>query len=120
MNKIKSFVKQFTAIVTGDSATAQAEKALRQADSALKTHIAILVGDTISKEDAVSGAEEQLALATVNNGRPITNRDGYVQTLLDCKNNLTNAQEALKKHNAKIDFLTAQQDGLDAEVEAEA
>lgn len=118
MNKINSFVKQFAAIVTGDSATAQAEKAKRQADSALKTHIAVLTGDVVSKEDAVTSAKERMTLATVNNGQSITNRDSYVRGLFDAKNALTEAEEALKLHKEKIEFLTSQLKGLDAEVEA--
>lgn len=118
MNKVKSFIKQFAASITGDSATAQAEKALRQADSALKTHIAVLTGDIVSKEDAVTTAKERMQQATINNGNAITNRDAYVRGLFDAKNALTEAEEALKLHKEKIDFLASQQKALDAEVDA--
>lgn len=118
MNKVNSFVKSFVAIVTGDDATAKAEKAKRQADSALRTHISILKGDVVGKEDAVTAAQEGLASAVVNNGSPISDRDYYVENLFDAKNRLTTAEQDFKKHQEKIAFLEAQLAGLDAEVEA--
>jgi len=111
--KIKSFVKEFIAIVNGDNAEAAAQKALRQAESALKTQIASLEGDTISKEDAVEQAKETLSKAIVNNGTGISNRDAYVQNLLSSKNNVTKAEEALELHKEKIAFLKETLEGLD-------
>jgi hypothetical protein len=107
MNKVKSFVDSFVAIVKGDDATAQAEKAKRQADSALKTHISILEGDLVNKEDAVTAAGEAEANAVVNNGQAISSRDSYVEGLLAAKNRLTSAEADLKKHQDKIAFLKA-------------
>jgi hypothetical protein len=118
MNKVNSFVKSFVAIVTGDDSTARAEKAKRQADSALKTHISILKGDLVNKEDAVSAAAEAEQNAVVNGGNPITNRDSYVQELFSAKNRLTLAEQDLKKHQEKIAFLEGKLAGLDTEVEA--
>lgn len=115
MNKMKSFVKQFTAVLTGDNAEAQAQKALRQADSALKTQVASLKGDTISFEDKVEQAKENLGLARVNNGNLISSRDSYVQGILKAKNALTEAEEALKAHLEKIAFLEAELKALDEE-----
>jgi hypothetical protein len=117
MNKVKSFVKEFAAILKGDNAEATAQKALRQADSALKTQIASLKGDTIVVEDALTTAQEVQALARVNNGKAITNREGYVRGLLDAKNNVTYAEEALKTHNEKIAFLESELKALSEEVE---
>ena len=117
MNKVNSFIKSFVAIVTGDNATAQAEKAKRQADSALKTHISILKGDLVSKEDAVTAAAENLVKALVNNGKSIENRDVYVSNLLNRKNEDTIANSELKKHLEKIAFLEGLLSLLDAEVE---
>lgn len=118
MNKVNSFVKSFVAIVTGDDATAKAEKAKRQADSALRTHISILKGDVVSKEDAVTTAKENLQKATVNGGFAITDRDSYVSNLFTAKNNVTLAEQDLKKHEEKISFLESQLASLDTEVEA--
>jgi hypothetical protein len=118
MNTVKSFVKQFAAILVGDNSTAKAEKALRQADSALKTQIASLKGDTISFEDAVTDAKESQAKARVNNGNEISNRAAYVQNLLEAKNRVTQAEEALETHLAKITFLEGELTLLNEEVEA--
>ncbi len=118
MNKVNSFVKSFTAFLTGDADTVKAEKAKRAADSALKTHISILKGDLISKEDAITSAKEAQDGAVVNGGNPITDRDRYVEGLFDAKNSTTLAEQALKKHQEKIAFLEAQLASLDDEVDA--
>lgn len=111
---MKSFVKEVVAILQGDNAEATGQKILRQADSALKTQIASLNGDTISLEDRVEDAQESLRLAKVNNGKLITDRNQYVRNLLDAKNALTDAQDALSAHLEKIAFLQEQYDFLDA------
>lgn len=107
MNTVKSFVKEFAALLTGDTATAKAEKSLRQADSALKTQIASLKGDTISYEDAVDDAKENEKKALLNFGQEITSstRGSYVQNLLNAANKVTDAVEKHEAHLAKIKFL---------------
>ena len=80
----------------------------------LKTQIASLNGDTISLEDKVEDAKEALKLARVNNGKLITDRNEYVRNLLNAKNALTDAEEALEIHLEKIAFLQEQYDSLDA------
>lgn len=114
MNKMKSFVKEVVAIISGDNAEATGQKILRQADSALKTQIASLNGDTISLEDKVEDAKETLRLARVNNGKLITDRNEYVRNLINAKNALTDAEETLAIHLEKITFLQEQYDSLDA------
>jgi hypothetical protein len=115
VGKMKSFVKQFIAKIEGDDATVRAEKALRQADSALKTQIATLTGDTINLEDAVEAAKEAQANARINNAEPITDREYYVQKLLGAKNDVTEAQEELDTHKAKIAFLASELASLSEE-----
>lgn len=110
---MKSFVKQFVAIVTGDDAEAQAQKALRQANSALKTQIASLEGDTISLEDRVDTAKENQALSRVNRGQQIVDRTVYIRNLLNAKNEVTAAEDSLKLHLDKISFLKAELASLD-------
>ena len=118
MNTVKSFVKQFVAQIKGDDAEVKAQKALRQADSALKTQIASLEGDVISLEDRVTDAKERQALIRINSGQPITDRTSYVRNLLDAKNSVTLAEDALKIHKEKIAFLKGELDSLNSEVEA--
>ena len=103
--KMVSFVKQFVALIEGDTAEATAQKTFRQADSALKTHIAILKGELITKEDAVEAAEKYQEYALVNFGKEITDRDSYVSTLIKAENKLTEAKDALSTHKEKIEFL---------------
>lgn len=116
---VKSFVKSFLAIVTGDSNMAQAEKGFRQASSALKTQISSLGGDTITFEDAVETAQEAKANARVGNGQPITDRNTYVENLLRADNNVVSAQKALETHKKKIAFLEAELKALEEDVEVE-
>lgn len=105
--KVLSFVNQFAAFVTGDTATVQGEKNYRRADSALKTQIARLKGDVISLEDKIETAKEKAKNALVNFGNPIADdgRDAYVEQLIRTDNELKKAEKDLEKHNATIAFL---------------
>jgi len=116
--KIKSFVKEFTAVIKGDDVEILAQKVFRQADAALSTHIAILTGELIAKEDILEQAKESIALARVNNGRAITNNNNYVEELITAQNKLVEAEESLDAHKAKLEFLKTQLAELSLEVEA--
>lgn len=74
MSKVKSFINQFVAAVKGDDVEATAEKAYRQANSALKSQISSLEGDTINLEEKVNDAKEKLASAGINDGNLIADR----------------------------------------------
>lgn len=113
---VKSFVKQFVATVTGDDVTAKAEKAFRQSESALKSQIASLNGDTINLEDRVEDAKSKLELAKINSGNPISDRDDYIAHLLTAKNAVTSAENALETHKKKIAFLQETLEDLSKEV----
>jgi len=108
VNKAKSFIKEFVSIIKGDEAEATAQKTLRQADSAFKTQIASLTGDTISHEDRVEEAKEALRLARLNNGKLIQDRTTYIENLLEAQNSLNEAEESLANHNATLEFLKQQ------------
>lgn len=114
VNKTKSFVKEVVAILQGDNAEATAQKVLRQADSAFKTQIASLTGDTIALEDKVEDAKENLRLAKLNYGKVISDRNDYISNLVIAKNALTSAEEALEQHVEKIAFLEDMYKSLDA------
>lgn len=118
MNKTKSFIKQFIAAVKGDTDEVLAQKVLRQADSALKSQIASLQGDTINLEDAVTNAKEGEASLLINNGALITSKEMYVKNLLLAKNKTTEAEENLRTHLEKIAFLEAKLKAINEEVEA--
>lgn len=113
--KVTSFVNQFLALVKGDSATVQAEKVFRQAQSALNVQISSLTGDTINFEDSLQEAQESLKKAMVNNGQSISDRAKYVSLLLEGKNRVTAAEEALESHKAKLAFLKDSLAALEAE-----
>lgn len=113
--KVTSFVNQFLALVKGDSATVQAEKVFRQAQSALNVQISSLTGDTINFEDALQEAQESLKKAMVNNGQSISDRAKYVSLLLENKNRVISAEEDLESHKAKLAFLKDTLAALEAE-----
>ena len=115
MNKLNSFIKQFVAIVKGDDVEAQAQKAWRSAESALKTHIASAEGDIIALEDAVEQAKENLKEARVNSGYLIMDRQQYIENLIRAKNNLLVAEEELDTHMEHIAFLKEEYAALQAE-----
>lgn len=118
MSTIKSFVKQFIASVTGDDVQAQAEKTFRQAQSALKSQIASLDGDTINLEESVKEAQDALEGAKINNGELIDDRNYYVSNLISAQNSVTEAEEDLAAHKTKIEFLKKTLAELEADVEA--
>lgn len=110
-----SWVKQFVAVLTGDDATVQAEKAFRQAKNALESQIAALKFETMSKEDEVSKKEEKLCLARINNGQPLESKEKYAQNLIDSKNAALAAQQALDTHKKKITFFEDELKSLEKE-----
>jgi uncharacterized protein YaiL (DUF2058 family) len=111
--KACSFVKEVVAILKGDDAEATGQKILRQADSALKTSIASMTGDTISLEDRVESAKENLKLSRLNNGKQIEDRNAYVSNLVAAQNNLIEAEENLVNHKKTLAFLEEQSANLD-------
>jgi 4-hydroxy-3-methylbut-2-en-1-yl diphosphate synthase IspG/GcpE len=117
---VKSFVKSFVALVQGDSADAQAQKTFRQVQSALNTQIAVMTGDLVSKEEAVSDAQEAFDKARINHGKELASSDRtqYVRNLVEAKNNVEKAQEALNDHKETLSFLKEQLAQLEAEVVA--
>jgi uncharacterized protein YaiL (DUF2058 family) len=110
--KACSFVKEVVAILKGDDAEATGQKILRQADSALKTSIASMTGDTISLEDSVESAKENLKLSRLNNGQLISNRNSYTANLVAAQNNLIEAEETLANHKKTLAFLEEQSANL--------
>jgi hypothetical protein len=114
---MKSFVKQFVAIIEGNDSAVEAQKAFREADSALGSQINNLEGETMVKEDAVEDAVEAVKIARVNGGKRIANKPQYVANLLCAKNVLTAAEEDLELHLKKIAFLKSEKEEISKEVE---
>lgn len=104
---MKSFVKGFVAYVTGDDATAQAEKTLRQADAALNTHIHAIKGELIDLEQSVVDAKENAAKALLNHGNSIDDRDAYVRGIISAENRVTTSNEALEAKQELLATLEA-------------
>ena len=101
----KSFVKEVIALLQGDTAEVTAQRILRQADSAFKTYIPSLEGDTMSLEDDVENAREKLRLAKLNQGQEILDKANYISNFIFAKNNLKDAEENLQNHLEMLNFL---------------
>lgn len=110
---MKNIVKTVVAIIKGDDAEVVGLKIMRQADSALKAQIAALNGDTITLEDNLTDAEENLEKAVANYGELIKDRNVYTSNLLVAENKITMAKDALELHKAKIAVLEKHLTNLD-------
>lgn len=108
VSKTKSFVNEIIAIIKGDDAEVTAQKILRQADSAFKTQIASLTGDTIALEDKLEDAKETLRISRLNNGKAISDRNNYIENLIYAKRAVISAEEELEDHINKLEFLKEQ------------
>ncbi len=117
--KVKSFVKQFAAFVTGDTAAALGEKVYRVADSELTAQIASLNALTVRLETKVEKAEEGIAKARINHGKMIEDGDMYIKTLLEAKKNHQEVSLEMTKHKSKIEFLQSELKALNEEVDSE-
>jgi len=103
--KINVFETSFIKTAKDENIEELAEKTWRNAESALKSNISNLEGDSIDFEDSVENAEADLNAARVNNGEAILDRPLFIANLVSSKNYLTNAQDALKNHLATLEFL---------------
>jgi hypothetical protein len=115
---VKSFVKQFAALLQGDTAEVTAQKVFRQVQSSLNTQIAVMNGDLVAKEDAVTDAKEELDKARLNYGKELASSDrtAYVRNLITKKNAVESAQEALDTHLETLHFLKGELVRLESEV----
>lgn len=105
MTKTTSFIAQFVAIIKGDDAEVQAQKAWRQAENAIQTQIHSLQGETMTFEDKLEVARENAANALVNNGQLIADKQRYVRDLIEAENKVTLAEETLKNHKETVALL---------------
>jgi len=113
---MKSFVKQFVALVKGDDATVVAEKNYRKAKAALETQLAIAKGDLVTYETELEDAQETVANALVNNGENIgSDSEGYVGRLLNAEEAVSEAEDNLESHKLLIKFFEDKLNELDSE-----
>ena len=113
---MNSFIKEYTAKIKGDNVAADAEKAFRQANAGLKSQISSLKGDSEDFKQNIEDAKDELVSKRINEGKPITNRDLYVEALLLAKNKITMAEAVLKQHLETIAFLNDELKNLNTEV----
>lgn len=105
------FLAQAMAYITGDTDTVKALKIQKYAISGLKTQIANMEGETISKQEAIDDAKEAFNKAFVNSGELMSaasDRTQYVKNLIAAKGVIEDAEEAYENHIATIAFLKEQ------------
>lgn len=103
MSKIKSYVKQAIARLTGDKTEELAQKNYRKATSAVRGQIAALEAQLIDAESDLEAAEDGLADAKYPK-ELITNQEAYLESILCAKDAVEDAQHRLKSLQASIEF----------------
>lgn len=116
--KVKSFVREFCAVVQGNTDKQIAEVNYRKSDHALSAHIFVLKGDLITAEQLLEDAKEDLYKARHNNGKNITDRDDYVQNLISAKNNVDLQQEKCDEIKLTLEFLEEELKTINEEVDS--
>jgi hypothetical protein len=110
MTKMESYIEEAIALIKGDDAKALATKNWRKSVSAFKVQLAAMEGNLISKEDKVETAKEVLKKALYNNGILIKDEEGniFIQQIINCQNNVEQAEKELSAHKKTIAFLEEQ------------
>jgi len=106
MNK-QVFIERFEALVKGDDAKAQGEKAYQKALKGWQNELAALEYGSIDLKAAVESAKEADERSLLNGGNDITDPKRYITKCYEIANSLAIAKEALEDHNIKIEFVKA-------------
>ena len=104
-SKLTSFADQFVAMVKGDVAGKTAEKVYRKRIAGLNTSFHIAKGELVDKEQTVKDTEEHVIKCRLNHGQEIRDNLSYVKTLVNAREAVIDAQEALEAHQLLIDTL---------------
>lgn len=116
--KVKSYVKQALAFITGDTNQVVAEQNFRSADAAVNGQVYAQKAKLVQAEQKLEAAQKALDEAKYPT-TSIKNTDSYIQQLVASNNYVESAQEEVdnvKKAIAFFEGLTAE---FNTEVEAE-
>lgn len=108
MNKNIPYVETVKAYIQGDTSEGTALKIQKHAISGLKTQIANMEGETLNKQESIEDAEENFEKCLANGGTLMSkseDRTLYVRKLIEAKQRVTEAYEALEDHQATLIFL---------------
>ena len=117
MTKVKSYVKEVLARITGDEKAVIAEKNYRKASAAAKGQIASLEAKLVGAEDQLDNANEALVVAKYPT-TSIGEGKNYIQGIIDAQASVDNAQKNVDDIKASIKFNQGLLAEFDAEVEA--
>ena len=112
--QLTNFVKLVAAYITGDDAKVQSLKIQKKAIANLKSQIAVRDAHTLSLEDDLENAHEDLNKARANAGKSITNGEEYISELLTCGDNLDHVKSRIIIHKDIIIFIKDQLDLVQA------
>jgi hypothetical protein len=104
MNK-QTFIARFEALVNGDDAKAQGEKAYQKALKGWQNELSALEYGSIDLKAAVESAKEADEKSLLNAGKDIIDPKSYITSCYKIANTLAVAEEALKDHEIKIAFV---------------
>lgn len=102
------FIQSVIAFIKGDDDQQVALKIQNHGSKGLAAQIAAQQAVTCDFEEEVENAKLALVKARANNGEVITNRDTYVQNLINAQSKIEQAQENLDSHIETIKFLQEQ------------
>lgn len=97
------FIKQVIALLKGEKDEVIAIKIQKKVAATFKTEIAASKAKLLELEDSLEEAKEVYQKAFVNNGELSFDKDSYLNILIDARNKVVDAEEAIA---AKKDIIT--------------
>lgn len=102
---MSKFTEKIKAYLEEQQEAREISKSWNVANAAFKSKLAVYESEMLNHEFAIEVAQEKLKSAEVNGGKPIHNRDEYINQLLDAKDELTNAENRKEELLRTIEFL---------------
>ena len=102
---MSKFTEKIKAYLEEQQEAREISKSWNVANAAFKSKLAIYESEMMNHEFEVESAQEKLKSAEVNGGKPIRNRDEYIDQLLNAKDALAEAENKREELSKTIEFL---------------
>lgn len=102
---MKTFIKSICAYIKGDQAEITATKIAKKVSSIFNVEIPLLESKIMECEEAIEDAREVIKKSLMNNGELITDKNSYIENLINAKNKelqLLATLDTLKEQKAFI------------------